>query len=311
MNLSTGLNYMVQIDSEGKLRWARNGDLVDTTAGRWKDAGDGKGIVPLSYPETAAPRRRTSFVTPSPRSSSSGFANQVESAMHYYDGGKAPHNRFKRLIWRNFTLRGLLDRLLRKTLRRNTWIYVSDKNFNIFVGIKSMHSGDPSFDSLLTDITVEPGTFQHSSFLAGGLVTSAGLISIKDGMIHTLSPLSGHYRTEIHVRVASMSYFIGSAKQSEQHFRRFLKVLDERGVDLTKVKVSKAEAALWGIEHLNKFKKKQAALVKEGKEAVGDAANETVQAIANPADTAHAWKNVILEGRKRNVESDHEQPRRS
>ncbi len=25
-------------------------------------------------------------------------------------------------------------------------------------------------------------------------MTSAGLISVKDGLIHTLSPLSGHYR---------------------------------------------------------------------------------------------------------------------
>lgn len=43
-------------------------------------------------------------------------------------------------------------------------------------------------------VALDPGTFQHSSFLAGGLVTSAGLISVKEGVIHTLSPLSGHYR---------------------------------------------------------------------------------------------------------------------
>ena len=130
MKFPSGLNYLVQIDSEGKVRWSRNGDLVDTTAGRWKDAGDGRGIVPLSYPEPTAPRRRTSFVTPSRRSSSSGFADQVETAMHYYAGDKLPRNRFKRLIWRNFTLRGLLDRLLRKTLKRNTWIYVSVRAFH-------------------------------------------------------------------------------------------------------------------------------------------------------------------------------------
>lgn len=46
----------------------------------------------------------------------------------------------------------------------------------------------------VTHIVSETGNFQHSSFVAGGLVTSAGLISVKDGMIHTLSPLSGHYR---------------------------------------------------------------------------------------------------------------------
>lgn len=47
---------------------------------------------------------------------------------------------------------------------------------NLFVGIKNT------------------GVFQHSSFLAGGVATSAGLISVKAGVIYTLSPLSGHYR---------------------------------------------------------------------------------------------------------------------
>lgn len=31
-----------------------------------------------------------------------------------------------------------------------------------------------------------------------------------------------------------------------QHFHRFIEVLTERGVDMRKVKISKAEAALWG-----------------------------------------------------------------
>ncbi|KAF9076190.1 hypothetical protein BDP27DRAFT_1314037 [Rhodocollybia butyracea] len=52
---------------------------------------------------------------------------------------------------------------------------------NMFIGIKNT------------------GTFQHSSLTSGGIVTSAGLISVKDGQIHTLSPLSGHYRTSINV----------------------------------------------------------------------------------------------------------------
>ncbi|KAF8527884.1 hypothetical protein BU17DRAFT_61250 [Hysterangium stoloniferum] len=38
--------WAVQIDSQGKLRWARNGELVDTTAGKWKTLGDGMGIAP-------------------------------------------------------------------------------------------------------------------------------------------------------------------------------------------------------------------------------------------------------------------------
>jgi len=35
--------------------------------------------------------------------------------------------------------------------------------------------------------------------LAGGKVTSAGIIVVKDGRIKSLSPLSGHYRSSIDV----------------------------------------------------------------------------------------------------------------
>lgn len=63
---------------------------------------------------------------------------------------------------------------------------------NIFVGIKSIIMTLCQKPYLIS--TLAAGAFQHSSFLGGGLVTSAGLISVKDGVIHKLSPLSGHYR---------------------------------------------------------------------------------------------------------------------
>ena len=31
-----------------------------------------------------------------------------------------------------------------------------------------------------------------------------------------------------------------------QHFRQFTSALDERGVDMSKIEISKAELALWG-----------------------------------------------------------------
>ena len=118
----------MQIDSEGKLRWARNGELVDTTSGRWKDTGTGEGIVPLNQPSpTGTPQQRHSFVAPSRSSSSSSSLSgeDLEQVMHYYDGQYISRSPWKRALWRNFTLKGLLDRLLRKTVKRNTWIYVS------------------------------------------------------------------------------------------------------------------------------------------------------------------------------------------
>ncbi len=35
-------------------------------------------------------------------------------------------------------------------------------------------------------------------------------------------------------------------RMSTQHFRMFISVLEERGVDMSKVEISKAELALWG-----------------------------------------------------------------
>ena len=45
--------------------------------------------------------------------------------MHYVGFKRKSKNPIKRMLLKNFTLRGLLEKLLRKTVRRNTWIYVS------------------------------------------------------------------------------------------------------------------------------------------------------------------------------------------
>lgn len=83
-----------------------------------------------------------------------------------------------------------------------------------------------------------------------------------------------------------------------QNFHQFYKVLNEHGVDTHKVKYGKAEAALWGIEHLNKAKKKKASMVQAGKEAVKKTGEKTAS-VLNPAgdDDLRKWKREILYGR--------------
>jgi hypothetical protein len=70
----------------------------------------------------------------------------------------------------------IFDKLLRGTVKENTWIFVADTNFRLYVGVK------------------QSGTFQHSSFLHGSRISAAGSIKIKNGRLSNLSPLSGHYR---------------------------------------------------------------------------------------------------------------------
>ncbi|KAI8980737.1 hypothetical protein BD414DRAFT_420717, partial [Trametes punicea] len=132
------LNYLVTIDKDGRLRWARNGELVDTTAGHWKDAGRGRGIVPYDEPDSDVERGDSSSASANSSSSrsrssssstsdaSSSVVREQENEMMRYVGlRKQPENRVKRILWKDFTLRGLTDKLLRKTIKRDTWIYVS------------------------------------------------------------------------------------------------------------------------------------------------------------------------------------------
>ncbi|KAF7347907.1 hypothetical protein MVEN_01548600 [Mycena venus] len=246
------LNYLVEIDSDGRLRWARNHELVDTTAGRWKDSENGNGIIADDVSLRQAIVRGPSLEGSESVSSRDSVA--LETAATHYAGPRGKY-RLTREFRKRFTLRGIVDRMLRKTVKRNTWIYVSDKNFNIFVGIK---------------VT---GTFQHSSLLSGGVVTSAGLISVKQGIVHTLSPLSGHYRTSV------------------EHFHQFIDVLNERGVDMSKAKISKAELALWGIEHIKRVQKSKRRIVESGKQNISD----TLHKVGDVANIS--WKREVLEGR--------------
>ncbi|KAI0961891.1 hypothetical protein AcW1_000854 [Taiwanofungus camphoratus] len=126
LSVSQRLNYLVQIDNEGRLRWARNGKVIDTTPGRWKDVGGGGGIVPFDHPGRGSLAPRNSFGQLSSPSSSTLTISGEATAMHYA-GLSQTSNPIKRAFRKYFTFHGLLEGLLRKTVMRNTWIYVSDK----------------------------------------------------------------------------------------------------------------------------------------------------------------------------------------
>ncbi|KAM0875129.1 hypothetical protein ACQ4PT_036991 [Festuca glaucescens] len=63
------------------------------------------------------------------------------------------------------------------------------------------------------------GSFQHSSFLAGGAITAAGRLVDKDGILKAIWPYNGHYLP------------------TEENFGDFVRYLQENGVDLTDVKL--------------------------------------------------------------------------
>ncbi|OAY82563.1 IQ domain-containing protein IQM6 [Ananas comosus] len=85
------------------------------------------------------------------------------------------------------------------------WIFVLSTSKALYVGQK------------------KKGTFQHSSFLAGGATSAAGRLIVENGVLKAVWPHSGHYRP------------------TEENFREFTSFLKENNVDLTDVKLSPTE----------------------------------------------------------------------
>ncbi|KAJ4420504.1 hypothetical protein N0V85_000581 [Neurospora sp. IMI 360204] len=234
-------HYLVKVDDEGRLCWAKNGQRIDTYK-EWKDSVHG--IVPIDDPTPAyvpvnpLEHETRLFGHASSRSETSEDEVGDGAEDHAADEYASPPTtrvdvpsgtkKIKHLKnnW-HISTDIIVDKLLRKSVRKNTWIFVADTNFRLYVGIKNS------------------GAFQHSSFLQGSRIFAAGSIKIKDGRLTSLSPLSGHYRPPT------------------SSFRAFMRSLqEEQGVDMSAVTVSKSYSVLVGMETYVKARTK-------GKEAVG------------------------------------------
>lgn len=211
--------YLVRIDAEGRLCWAKNGARIDTTED-WKDSIHGivpkDDITPAYSPELGqkarAPGRSITGGTSSGSADSRASDSELEAARaaKYANPTLDEAKGIKKVS--HVSAATIFNKMLRKSVRKNTWIFVADTSFRLYVGIK------------------DSGAFQHSSFLQGGRISAAGLIKIKNGRLKSLSPLSGHYRPPA------------------ANFRAFVKSLKDMGVDMTHVSISKSYAVLVGLE---------------------------------------------------------------
>ncbi|GMH12811.1 hypothetical protein Nepgr_014652 [Nepenthes gracilis] len=82
------------------------------------------------------------------------------------------------------------------------WIFVLSTSKTLYIGKK------------------QKGTFQHSSFLAGGATSAAGRLVVENGSPKAIWPHSGHY------------------KPTPENFQDFIAYLKENNVDLTDVKMN-------------------------------------------------------------------------
>src|SRR5579871_4754757 len=113
--------YLVRIDEKGLLRWAKNDELIDTTA-EFKDSLDG--IVKTSD-DDATPVRAGEEALVRSSSDSSGISSTSGSSAV---SGTERADRYindKPGIKKIFLIspQAVMNRLLRKTTRKNTWIY--------------------------------------------------------------------------------------------------------------------------------------------------------------------------------------------
>lgn len=228
------MQYLVMIDDEGRLRWAKNNERINTSM-EYKDSING--IVPKddSTPAYApggklesGPSHDRRSSTDSSSSESSAEHSDVEGE-HYVNHDLKQSKGLAKIKY--VSAATVLNHLLRGSVKPNSWIFVADTQFRLYVGIK------------------QSGAFQHSSFLHGARISAAGLIKIKDGQLRRLSPLSGHYRPPT------------------KNFRAFVHSLKDNGVDMSHVSISRSYAVLVGLEAYVKTRKK----IKHGVEHAHDA----------------------------------------
>ena len=245
------LDYLVTVDSEGKLRWKKNGNLITTSADQFMDSRNG--IVPKEsqdvpvFSDKEVVRqlsddgcfaRRVAHIGNSMEadfpddSNESSIATDGPADSHMTHQTTTNENKYKKSF--HVSPATILNHLLRASIKPGTWIYVADTVGRLYVGIKSS------------------GAFQHASFLSGARISSAGAIGIENGQLSYLSPLSGHYRP------------------TTKSFRVFVDRLKSQGVDLSQLKVSKAFEILLGMEYYGRTKKGVRRIVK-GKQEDGGA----------------------------------------
>jgi hypothetical protein len=199
--------YEVVVDGAGRLVWRRTGLPVDTTAKAWKDSVDGivgahepawPYVVDDDWLEAAhgLPAREESI-------EDGADADRVALTLHAVE----PSRRVRRV-----SATTILNKMLRSSVRPNTWIFTADAQSRLFVGLKAS------------------GTFQHSTFTRGARICAAGTLVVRDGRLAQLSPLSGHYRP--HTRT----------------FRAFMAALRRDGVDMSRVAVAPSYCALLVLE---------------------------------------------------------------
>ena len=215
-------HYLVKVDAQGLLTWAKNGEPVWTKDELFRDSM--AGIVPTS---DLTPAYRYN-VPPETRSSDEASTSEPDEDIDPTrpdEGEQYINEEFHQAKGpakvKYVSAAVVFNHMIRSSLKKgHKWIFVADTSFNLYIGYK------------------QAGAFQHSSFLHGSRILAAGQIKVKRGSLRRLSPLSGHYRPPA------------------KNFRAFVKNLEDVGVDMSRVSISQSYAVLIGLEGYTKTRRK-------------------------------------------------------
>lgn len=219
--------YLVKIDTDGCLVWAKNGEPVWTKDELYRDSVNG--IVPVADASPTwkknTPVENDESTDDSDSESHSESPPQSEEEQSKIEGEQYVKEDFHRARGvaklKHASAGVLFNHMLRSSIKKgHKWIFVADVSCRLYIGYK------------------QSGSFQHSSFLHGARILAAGLIKVKRGQLRRLSPLSGHYRPPT------------------ANFRVFVHSLEDTGCDMSHVSISRSYAILVGMEGYVKTRKK-------------------------------------------------------
>lgn len=119
------MNYLVTVDKEGKLCWKKTGKRIDTST-KWRDSVHG--IVPVEDEAPGPPgvvdaRSMTRVSTSSESTSTSDAEETEEQGDRYVNQDLKTTKGPRKLV--HVSPATILNQLLRTSVRKNTWIFVS------------------------------------------------------------------------------------------------------------------------------------------------------------------------------------------
>ena len=230
------LKYLVNVDKDGLLVWAKNGEKVWTKDELYKDSLEG--IVPITSsvpafkynvpPEGAEPGSTSSDSEDESDEDEKEGDEGTRYVSEDFDRAKGP----AKIKYVNSAV--IFNHLIRNSMKKGyKWIFVSDAevalvavaNVRVLTGSRYAVKLTATLMQLSNRTTLDmsfrlyvgykqSGAFQHSSFLHGSRITAAGLIKIKHGQLRKLSPLrycQFHSQPQIFVLFANSCDFVHAA----------------------------------------------------------------------------------------------------